>query len=149
MAGNLNEAMSQSTADFQKHILPIYQKLYSNCRLYPTENVNEKIASILDTRAGIDVLLDDSKVVKGLASRVQRAFKNWRTFTVRCERESGTDTEYKKRARAFNQNGLYPALTSQAYISPDNNKILGMAIIPTQELWDYIEKENPPVKKNS
>lgn len=148
VAGTFEDSMSQSTQDFQKHVLPIFKNLYPNYKFIRMENEKNEIAFLLDTHAGIDFLIVDkmNKTLKGLASRVQRVFRCWKTFTVRYERDNGTATEYKKREQSLKDGGLYAAWTSQAYISPDNSNILGIAITSTVELWEYIEKEHPQIK---
>lgn len=148
MAGTFDDSMNQSTKDFQKHVLPILKKVFDDCDFISTENTDNEIATLLDTHAGIDVLRVNrrNQSIKGIASRIQRAFDCWGTFTVRCERDNGALTEFKKREKAMKECGLFPSLTLQAYIAPSNEKILGMAIIPTVELWQYIEKEKPQIK---
>ena len=148
MATNLADSMKQSAEDFQNYVLPILKELYYGRIFKQVENTDKDISEYLDIYAGIDILMihPKEKSIIGIASRIQRGFC-WNTFTVRCGRESGSMTEFKKRTVNMKNEGLFPALTLQAYVEPHDKKLLGMAIIRTVELWEYIEKENPPIKQ--
>ena len=50
------------------------------------------------------------------ASRIQSPEKDYRTFTVRHERESGARTELAKRSADVQHPGIFPSLTLQAYV---------------------------------
>lgn len=148
VAGTFNDSIKQSTEDFQKLCLPIYLTIYKNTEFISLENTDNHVATLLDTFAGIDALLvhHHNKTIEGVANRVQRACKNWATFTIRYSRDNGSPTEYQKRIAAFKSSGLFPAWTIQAYISQDGKNVLGLAVAPTAELWKYIENEKPEVK---
>jgi hypothetical protein len=90
--------------------------------------------------AGIDAWhISTVKGIRGLASRIQVGDKDWRTFTIRDKRSSGTKTEYEKRKYAIENNYLYPYLTMQAYITKDN-KIISFAVARTVDIIEMIDK---------
>ena len=97
---------------------------------------NNELQQVLDF-AGIDYMYAENGLVKGLAMRIQKG-KCWDTFTIRKSRYSGTETEFEKRKFAIENYGIYPYFTVQAYIEDD--KLSGLAICKTKDLWDMILK---------
>jgi hypothetical protein len=69
--------------------------------------------------------------------------KNYRTFTIRYKRKSGSETEFSKRIKAINgdQGFLFPHLTVQAYLDKRGaaKKILGGCVVRTVDLYKYAE----------
>ena len=122
-----------------ENALPIIQKLLSGWRVIPVEGQNNTVCQLLDTACGIDYLIYSEKYnrVYGLASRVQYG-RNYRTFTVRKERESGAETEYSKREASQNYGSLSPYYTMQMYI--ENGKVSGLGVVKTKDLLNFIEK---------
>ena len=118
---------------------PIIGLLMSGWELIPVEGQANEVCRVLDMQCGIDYLLYSkcSGQVYGLASRVQYG-RNYRTFTVRKERESGAKTEYKKRIDASTYGGLSPQYTMQAYVK--DGEINGLAVVKTEDLLNFIEK---------
>ena len=118
---------------------PIVRGLLSDWHLVPVEGKDDTVSRILDTACGIDYLLCSPTApnVYGVASRVQYG-KNYRTFTVRKERESGAETEYSKRIKSIAHGGLSPYYTMQAYV--EDGEISGLAIVKTNDLMEYIER---------
>lgn len=141
MAGNVKQSMLQTAQDFQNHIAPVFRQLYKGCVLVHTETFEDELSKAFDNNAGIDVWLinNEHATPLGIASRIQRSDKNWRTFTIRRQRDNGSPTEFVKRTQALELGNLFPALTYQAYISKDGKKLLGMAIAHTWQLFDYIK----------
>lgn len=98
------------------------------------------VAKTLDVLSGVDLwLVRDGQGVRAVASRVQKTFKSWRTFTIRKARDSGAATEYEKRKHAFEHEYLYPHLTLQAYVNQQADQLLGFAAMRTRSLWAMIE----------
>lgn len=99
---------------------------------------DDDLAKKLDQLAGIDIFNVDGDVTYGVASRIQtvRDGKAWDTFTVRKRRDSGAATEYEKRLKALDSNGiLFPRLTYQAYVSANTGgRLISMAVCLTEEL---------------
>lgn len=105
-------------------------------RIDPTDPVTQKLIEILDSYAGVDYLHKDSEgVVRGIASRVQTS-TDYGSFTIRFARESHKPTEFGKRLKSSELNGLYPQITSQAYVR--NGELLNVGLCYTQNLIDYI-----------
>lgn len=90
--------------------------------------------------AGIDCWQIVGGGMRGIASRVQFGDKDYRSFTVRYKRKSGTITEYEKRKSAiYGDRGLlYPYLTVQAYLT-ENNEFMSAGIIKTKDLFDCLD----------
>ncbi|MBA7512959.1 hypothetical protein ES705_04968 [subsurface metagenome] len=107
--------------------------------IYPIEGINIKILQILDMVCGIDYIWVRDKKVRGIASRVQWGH-NYDTFTIRYERKSGTETEYKKRLEAIKEKESFrPYLTMQMYCDNEKeNELESLAIIKTEDLFEII-----------
>jgi hypothetical protein len=101
--------------------------------IYLLEGSNDRISRLLDEVSGIDIIWKKDNQIKGIASRVQ--WGNYDTFTIRCERKSGAETEYKKRLETIGES-LYPHLTMQMYCNNREENIFeSMAIIKTEDLY--------------
>lgn len=139
----MNEAIVEN--DMQKSftlvnnsVKPVVEKLLPGWHLTQVEGKNNEVCKMLDISCGVDYLLHSEKsaLVLGIASRIQYD-KNYRTFTVRKERESGALTEYEKRKQAISIGAIYPYYTMQAYMN--DNKVSGLAITKTADLIDFIK----------
>lgn len=119
-------------------------------KMVQVEGIGETIAALLDTRSGIDALIDNGNGLSGVAIRIQEHSKrNWGTYTIRYRRSSGAETEYAKRKREFSQSrrNIYPNITIQLY--KDGKHILGGAVCWTADLietaieYEPFEKRGP------
>lgn len=126
----------QKSLDYQKIIKPLLEKVLKGELITVEGETLNETAKLLDTLAGIDLwFANKEKGMRGIASRIQYG-KNWRTFTIRLERDSGAKTEYEKRKYAIDNDYLYPVITYQAYLCEDGK----MAIAMTKDIIDYIDK---------
>ena len=123
----------------REKIKPIVEKLLPNWRLMQVEGKDDEVCKVLDMSCGIDYLLHsrESSQILGLSSRVQYE-KNYRTFTVRKDRESGALTEYDKRRQSIYSGSIYPHYTMQAYIIGEN--VEGLAVTKTTDLMNFIKE---------
>ena len=142
----VKEDMNKSASLVLKKINPIIKEMLPEWELLQVEGKEDKICKILDMSCGIDYLLHSKKssLILGVGSRVQRD-ENYRTFTVRKERETGNLTEYQKRNQAILLGGIYPFYSLQAYIKED--KVLGLAITKTSDLLEFIKNGYAEEKK--
>lgn len=136
------ETVKKDMAESSKWALsaePIVRGLLSDWHLVPVEGKDDTVSRILDTACGIDYLLCSPTApnVYGVASRVQYG-KNYRTFTVRKERDTGIETEYGKRTKSITNGSISPYYTMQAYVK--DGQIIGLAIVKTNDLMEYIER---------
>ena len=134
------ESLAQSIEDFDRLVRPIAAEKLSG-RFVTVEGIgSDQTSRDLDTNAGIDLwLFHREKQVLGVANRVQRQEKNWRTFTIRKERDSGHETEHAKRKKAIENEMLFPTLTLHAYVTPDGASLFGFAVARTRDLLTMIE----------
>ena len=127
---------------------PIIRELLRGGEIKAVEGRDDEICLMLDQNCGTDYfqiyrkgdLLDG--VVWGIGSRFQKVrhgSKTFDTFTIRKSREYGTDTEYIKRKRAIQNNGIYPYLTMHGYYDEETEEILSLAIAKTIDVWDCID----------
>lgn len=108
---------------------------------------NNRMANILDQLAGIDIWYFNTKYgVRGIANRIQYN-ANYKTFTIRKNRDSGTKTEFEKRTFAIKNEFLYPVLTLQGYFDTANEKILSYAITYTKDILDMINLDLYSIRK--
>ena len=119
---------------------PIIADLLRGGKTIPVEGDDNEVCRILDMTCGTDYIhvYADSGLVVGVASRIQDMGRNWRTFTVRKERESGSATEWEKRKTAIKRGGIYPLLTMQGYVV--GGQISGLAIVKTVDLMLYVDE---------
>lgn len=133
MADNFEVALKKSI-DYQKIIKPTLEKALGGWMITVEGDTLNETAKLLDTLAGIDLwFVNQERGMRGIASRIQYS-KNWRTFTIRLERDTGTKTEYEKRKYAIENNYLYPVITYQAYLCDGG----GMAMAYTKDIMEYI-----------
>lgn len=111
-------------------------ELLSVERADPDDPESQRVIEMLDSYAGIDYLHKDSDgIVRGIASRVQRSV-DYGSFTVRLKRESHKPTEFGKRLKSIEFGGLYPQITSQAYVR--DGELVNVGLCRTQGLINYI-----------
>jgi hypothetical protein len=132
--------LKKSNQAFMSLVWPAIKTMCGGGEIKPVEMMDELLATDLDILCGIDIwqtIKGDG--CRGIASRVQFGPKNWGTFTIRKERDSGAVTEYEKRKTAIYSNGrfIYPYLTCQSYI--DGEKLLGGGLTTTKSIFDAIE----------
>ena len=104
------------------------------------------ILNKLDTKSGIDWIAENENHIITIAARIQFGV-NYRTFTIRKERKTGTKTELEKRKEAIKNGFLYPLYTCQCYFT-NNYNFLGGAIIKTVDLYKSLENVNVFEKKS-
>lgn len=101
--------------------------------IFLLEGSNNIILRLLDEVSGIDIVWKKDNQIKGIASRVQ--WGNYDTFTIRCGRKSGAETEYKKRLETIGES-FSPHLTMQMYCNNREENIFeSLAIIKTEDLY--------------
>lgn len=142
--------MNKSNENFINLVAPILvewmRKDGMKNEILQVEHLGESVADYIDQHCGIDYLHCYKEIdrVYGIASRVQYG-TNWRTFTIRYQRDSGVKTEFEKRLNAIVNGGIYPQLTTQAYIA--DGKVAGLAIIMTKDLYHYVCKYRNEVRE--
>lgn len=142
MRAEVARDLSDSAYDFMRVVWPAVQPVIGG-RIEPVEsNVSEGLGRDLDILGGIDAWqMFDGKGMRGIASRVQWG-KNWRSFTVRTERQNGVRTEFEKRCYALDhpeRRWLLPALTIHAYVEEPRRKgdLIEAAVVETAVLYEF------------
>jgi hypothetical protein len=138
MYNNWQVDLKRSILAIEKIRFDVLPKLI-NGEIINIEETDNKILLMFDQFSGIDYLRKDSIGLQGIAARVQ--FGNaWNSFTVRTERCTGSETEYKKRLEQIEKGYIYPYFTLQCYF--DNYidlNLLSICIIKTTDLYFEIE----------
>jgi hypothetical protein len=120
--------------------------------IHNIESSNNNILMLLDQKSGVDYIREDEKGLQGIAARVQwikQGYKPYNSFTIRFERHTKTETEYKKRTSQIKNGYFYPAFTLQAYFEDsDNNKLISIGVIKTNDLYKFIDKNPEKVYQN-
>lgn len=129
-------------SELTQKLLPILNKNIKGS-VVQTEHLKDKVATILDQYSGIDGLYKKDGI-SGLALRCQDCqTKNWRTFTIRYSRHTGSKTEYEKRLESIiSGNEFYPHYTCQAYFD-DKKNLLGAGFVFTVDLFEIAQKYDP------
>jgi len=146
--------LKDSSYDFVRVVWPVLEKtFFAGFEIIPNElltakntnDIAEKLAVALDQLAGIDYfVVRNRKGMKSIASRVQwgsiNRFYPPNSFTIRKERITGGETEYKKRLDSIDNGFICPYYTVQAYVSDPRKtgELLTFAVVKTEELFKYI-----------
>ena len=148
MAGNFYQASTTALKQYEKFLKPALEQIYTNSIFYSLECAENEIFADFDKYAGFDFLSKNkiSGLMRAFALRIQEKL-SYDTFTVRHSRDSGAMTEYEKRIKAIEVGALFPTITVQAYIV--NDRLSAFAIIRTVDLFEYIKKHHPPIKKTN
>jgi hypothetical protein len=136
------EDLSKSNAFFMAKVWPEISSLCGGGEIKPVEMMDDSISKDLDMHCGIDLWQTvEGSGCRGIASRVQFGDKNWRTFTIRKSRDSGSVTEYQKRKEAIDSEGkfIYPYLTCHAYSTMDGD-LIGGGIARTKDVFNAINE---------
>jgi len=116
-------------------------KVFKNkVEIQSTEYKDEIIFKWLDQLSGIDYIAkrQDNQLIT-IACRIQWDI-NYKTFTIRFKRITGTKTEFDKRIDAIENGYLYPTFTMQAYLTENPLKLLDCALIKTDILYRFIKR---------
>lgn len=146
MGLNFNASLSKSMQVYERCIKPTLIPILRGELITVEGHTDDETADMLDKLAGIDIFQKTERGLAGIASRIQFDGINHRTFTVRYARASGVKTEYEKRVLAVRNQLLYPKYTFQAYTDKDGTKLLGLGVIRTTDLLDYIKKHKPRIR---
>ena len=104
-------------------------------------STKDDMVKAFDRFAGIDAwLIKSDEGIRGIASRIQLGDKNWRSFTIRKERETGHSTEYDKRKYSMTNNWIYPFWIVQAFVSKDGQNLLGFGLAKMCDIIEAIDK---------
>ena len=146
----IQDDMRMSEAVMKK-ASPIIRQMFENynINILQVEYKNEEVCNHLDKTCGIDyfVVHTTTGLTHGVAWRAQKVHDTpYDTFTVRKSRKSGAPTEYEKRKRAIEKNGIYPYYVMQCYVDEVTGDILSMALTTTKDIIDFIENKSPQVK---
>lgn len=102
---------------------------------YP-QRVIDILLHWLDVYAGVDFLqLTKDHHVRGIASRVQRGWSNYKTFTLRYWKKSGHATEIAKRVISEDKEYLRPGVTVQAYLNKEGTDLVRVGVVRTKDLY--------------
>lgn len=152
MRPEVKRDLTRSADAFVRIVWPAISDICGGGELIPVEGVTEEgFAHALDAESGIDGWQHVvGHGIRGIASRVQWG-KNWRSFTIRESRTSGSTTELSKRLAMLRDGGdwLLPALTVQAYLNPLTDELNGAGIVRTRDLYKYISENRNCVTRTN
>lgn len=143
MRADVAESMRWSSALFAGQVWPIISGEIGGGELILMEGrPDTHLALMLDARAGIDGWqLIQNGGIRGIASRVQKSERVWRSFTVRYRLPSAAPTEYQKRKHAIESDDgqIYPHFTVHAYAKTETGPITAVAVCRTKDLISAID----------
>jgi len=115
------------------------ERIFKKSELINIERNDEGVLMWFDKYAGIDWMVkSEDNHIMGIASRIQWDV-DYRTFTIRYERWTGSKTEYDKRKEAIENQYIYPTYTLQAYFKDKSNpQMLSCGIVKTSDLYSFI-----------
>lgn len=143
MPDGFKTALSKSRIYVERYKDDVLKVLHGS-DILPCEGEDNDTLRFLDGSCGIDyfVVHNRNGITHTVASRFQTDTpQRYKTFTIRKSRDSGTDTEFKKRKLAIENGGIYPYYTLQAYVDEEHNRINRIAVALTEEIIRYCETE--------
>lgn len=133
---------------FQKFSVHAMKKCFVGATIVPIEGREDELSLLLDRLAGIDgLIVKDDGEMDFYGSRVQVG-KNYESFTLRRSRLSGVKTEFAKLQRASRTCGAMPQYMIQAFVDSDE-KAATVAVAPMIDLVQYVEQNNPEIRKTA
>ena len=142
MNSQVKKDMSNSSAVFKNYIWDVIKTEGSTLKMVEDFEEQDSMRAKLDQLAGIDAWIIKPDGIIGIANRTQWSEKPWDSFTVRLKRDSGADTECKKRIKAIfdsNELYLYPTITIQSYVTVTEG-VIRVGSIKTKTLFDAIRR---------
>jgi len=137
----------REAVEYFKKIEPITLKALGakDIRYFEDYDTNEIIHQ-LDRYNGVDsMVVYKSDHARFMANRIQYN-TNYQTFTIRETFLNSKNTEYQKRKDAIHKDYIFPHLTNQVYFDKRTNNVLSMAIIKTEDLYQYIDDHEDELK---
>lgn len=138
----IRKDMTETEKRFEDIIIPFLQDHGCKGEWVSSEGMSHldndsRLKQMFDLYCGIDWFLINKKKVNGYAVRIQPGGKDWRSFTIRKSRRSGTETEIDKLISARESGSIMPKYHLQCYL--DDDKVLAVYIVKTLDLLEYIE----------
>ena len=138
MPNDFQTAARQSQSDFIRLLKKPLEQLLEG-KIVSTE-CEETVARLLDMRAGIDAILDHPYYgLLGMGIRIQYG-RDYRTFTIRKQRETQAITEYAKHANALLEDGMTTKFNVHAYIDEKSGALHSAAIALTHDIYGCIDR---------
>jgi hypothetical protein len=126
-----------AAGDFSRAIWPVISRQFPSGNLVSVELEAQDAASAdtLDRLAGVDWLLEDGDGVTTIASRVQYGTLARWSFTF------GVAEWHKRRRSLRDSRVLAPIWTVHGYVErPETGRLLSACVIPTRDLFTFIER---------
>jgi hypothetical protein len=150
----IKNALNQSAEDFRSIVWPAIAPHIGGGDLQPVESVTaEGFTKILDTLSGVDAWqVIHGQGVRAIASRAQRGFSDFGTFTIRMKTRHGSlETEFAKInrvTRLWRKGFLSAGLVVQAYLKaePKYNKEPCAYIIHARDFYPNVRSDNKGVQ---
>jgi len=138
MPDDFQTAARQSQSDFIRLLQKPLEQLLEG-KIVSTE-CEETVARLLDIRAGIDAILDHPKYgLFGIGIRIQYG-RDYRTFTIRKQRETQAKTEYAKHVNALAEDAMTTKFNIHAYLDEKSGALHSAAIALTCDIYDCIDR---------
>ena len=137
---NFKESAGKTIDIFHKYFEWHVIKTLGGGSIKVIEGKMDKKSQEMDMKDGIDWIYTDQIGIKNFGSRIQRDI-DYRTFTIRTDRESGAKTELEKRMEARDKGELDDHWTFHGYFDISQNKILSYAIAKTNDILEMIDNK--------
>ena len=131
---------ARSRRAFEEFVKPVLRVEFKTDAILSTERQRNAFEKSLDCDFGVDAIIvtQDGTMIP-VASRVQFGL-NFKAFSIRRSRPTGTPTEYHKLFNALTTGvGICPAFHVQAFASGHEATI---ALVETVELMRYVYKHH-------
>lgn len=128
--------------NFAKFVSPILKRVFETDKVVDSESLSDNLSRCLDKEFCVDGYFERDGAFEFFSSRIQNG--DYRTFTIRKNRDSGKIAEYERLCRQFREGRIYPRWAIQAYVSGDSATV---AIVETRHLLNFIREKKAGIKR--
>ncbi len=144
MNSKVLQDFQQSDSDFREVVWPKISRAWDWFSGATLVNGHE----ILDQFANVDYIAKSPRGIISIASRVQRVRSEYRTFTIRRTRNTGTKTELEKTQTAISSRTMIASYMTHGYLSMTDRELLAVYGARVDDLYKVLTglesiKENP------
>lgn len=115
------------------------------------EYENDEVWKMFDKYSNIDFIALANDLVYGISARVNFTKHTQEHLTIRYKRSNGSETEYEKALRVYNDTSCTNPITSSWHVQMDSDKDMNIKraiVVNKKQLIEHIESNKDFFEKN-